>query len=66
VFRIDAFGRSGVGVKNAVAWLSDEPMIYDKLTPMEYLHFVAGFWLRVAISPLWPTLQIFDRPDPRS
>jgi ABC-2 type transport system ATP-binding protein len=27
-----------------MAWLSDEPMIYDKLTPMEYLEFVAGLW----------------------
>jgi ABC-type Na+ transport system ATPase subunit NatA len=44
VFGIDTFGRSGLGVKNAGAWLSDEPMIYDKLTPMEYLHFVAGLW----------------------
>jgi ABC-2 type transport system ATP-binding protein len=25
-------------------WLSDEPMIYDKLTPYEYLEFVAGLW----------------------
>jgi ABC-2 type transport system ATP-binding protein len=33
-----------VGAKRAMAWLSDEPMIYDKLTSMEYLHFVAGLW----------------------
>jgi ABC-2 type transport system ATP-binding protein len=26
------------------AWVSDEPMIYDKLTPLEYLEFVAGLW----------------------
>ena len=25
-----------------MAWISDEPMIYDKLTPEEYLEFVAG------------------------
>jgi ABC-2 type transport system ATP-binding protein len=24
--------------------VSDEPMIYDKLTPYEYLEFVAGLW----------------------
>jgi ABC-2 type transport system ATP-binding protein len=24
--------------------VSDEPMIYDKLTPFEYLEFVAGLW----------------------
>jgi ABC-2 type transport system ATP-binding protein len=27
-----------------MAWISDEPMIYDKLTPQEYLEFVAGLW----------------------
>jgi ABC-2 type transport system ATP-binding protein len=27
-----------------MAWVSDEPMIYDKLTPLEYLDFVAGLW----------------------
>ena len=30
--------------KQMTAWLSDEPMIYDKLTPYEYLEFVAGLW----------------------
>jgi ABC-2 type transport system ATP-binding protein len=30
--------------KNVMAWISDEPMIYDKLTPLEYLEFVAGLW----------------------
>src|ERR1700736_1428172 len=30
--------------KQVMAWLSDEPMIYDKLTPFEYLEFVAGLW----------------------
>lgn len=27
-----------------MAWLPDEPLIYDKLTPLEYLEFVAGLW----------------------
>jgi ABC-2 type transport system ATP-binding protein len=43
VFGIDALA-DPVGAKQIMAWLSDEPMIYDKLTPMEYLHFVAGLW----------------------
>jgi ABC-2 type transport system ATP-binding protein len=30
--------------KKMIAWLPDEPMLYDKLTPMEYLQFVAGLW----------------------
>ena len=33
-----------VAAKQIVAWVSDEPMIYDKLTPIENLEFVAGLW----------------------
>jgi ABC-2 type transport system ATP-binding protein len=33
-----------VSAKMITAWVSDEPMIYDKLTPFEYLEFVAGLW----------------------
>ena len=43
VFGIDALA-DPVAAKRLMAWLSDEPMIYDKLTPTEYLEFVAGLW----------------------
>jgi ABC-2 type transport system ATP-binding protein len=43
VFGIDALA-DPVAAKQIVAWISDEPMIYDKLTPFEYLEFVAGLW----------------------
>jgi ABC-2 type transport system ATP-binding protein len=43
VFGIDALG-DPVAAKQIRAWVSDEPMIYDKLTAMEYLEFVAGLW----------------------
>src|SRR6202140_5151375 len=33
-----------VAAKQIMAWLADEPMIYDRLTPLEYLYFVAGLW----------------------
>jgi len=33
-----------VAAKQVMAWVSDEPMIYEKLTPLEYLEFVAGLW----------------------
>ncbi|MGI9407141.1 MAG: ABC transporter ATP-binding protein [Hyphomicrobiaceae bacterium] len=33
-----------VEAKRVLAWVPDEPMIYDKLTPLEYLEFVAGLW----------------------
>ncbi len=33
-----------VAAKRVLAWVPDEPMVYDKLTPVEYLAFVAGLW----------------------
>jgi ABC-2 type transport system ATP-binding protein len=33
-----------VAAKRVMAWVSDEPMIYDKLTLFEYLEFVARLW----------------------
>ncbi len=42
-FGIDALS-DPIGAKQIMAWLSDEPMIYDKLSPLEYLDFVAGLW----------------------
>ncbi len=43
IFGVDALA-DPVGAKQITAWVSDEPMIYDKLTPLEYLAFVAGLW----------------------
>ncbi|MDZ4868496.1 MAG: ABC transporter ATP-binding protein [Alphaproteobacteria bacterium] len=43
IFGVDA-RVDQVAAKQIVGWLSDEPMIYDKLTPSEYLEFVAGLW----------------------
>jgi ABC-2 type transport system ATP-binding protein len=43
VFGIDVVAEP-VRAKQVMAWLSDEPMIYDRLTPLEYLYFVAGLW----------------------
>jgi ABC-2 type transport system ATP-binding protein len=48
VFGIDALAEP-TAAKRVMAWLSDEPMIYDKLTPFEYLEFVAGLWAVDAI-----------------
>lgn len=36
--------RDPVATKQITGWISDEPMIYDKLSPFEYLEFVAGLW----------------------
>ena len=43
IFGIDALNKP-IEAKRITAWVSDEPMIYDKLTPLEYLEFVAGLW----------------------
>lgn len=33
-----------IAAKTVMAWVPDEPLIYDKLDPLEYLEFVAGLW----------------------
>jgi ABC-2 type transport system ATP-binding protein len=43
VFGVDARARP-IEAKRMIAWLPDEPMLYDKLDPLEYLEFVAGLW----------------------
>jgi len=43
VFGIDT-RKDPIGAKSIVAWVSDEPMVYDRRTPYEYLEFVAGRW----------------------
>ena len=43
VFGTDA-RRDPLDAKNGIAWLPDEPLLYDKLTAWEYLEFVAGLW----------------------
>ncbi len=43
IFGIDAVA-DPMAAKRIMAWLPDEPMLYDKLSPLEYLEFVAGLW----------------------
>jgi len=43
VFGVDA-RRRPIDAKRMMAWLPDEPTLYDKLDPLEYLEFVAGLW----------------------
>jgi ABC-2 type transport system ATP-binding protein len=43
VFGVDALA-DPAAAKRIIAWAPDEPLIYDRLTPMEYLEFVAGLW----------------------
>lgn len=43
VFGVDAMA-DPMAAKRLIAWAPDEPMLYDRLTPLEYLEFVAGLW----------------------
>ena len=43
IFGVDARA-DPIAAKRITAWLPDEPMLYDKLSPLEYLEFVAGLW----------------------
>jgi len=43
VFGVDALVDPR-GAKQIMAWVPDEPMLYDRLSPLEYLEFVAGLW----------------------
>ena len=46
--RIEVLGTDALAdpaaAKRLIAWAPDEPMLYDRLTPLEYLEFVAGLW----------------------
>ncbi len=43
IFGVDALA-DPIAARRIMAWVSDEPMLYEKLTPLEYLNFVAGLW----------------------
>jgi ABC-2 type transport system ATP-binding protein len=57
--------------KKLVAWLPDEPLLYDKLTPLEYLEFVAGLWeidgrtARARAEELLKELDLWDQRGQR-
>ena len=59
IFGVDA-RRDPVAAKHLVAWVSDEPMIYEKLTPFEYLEFVAGLWSLDAATAEARARALFD------
>jgi len=70
IFGIDALA-DPLAAKAVTAWLPDEPMLYDKLTPSEYLGFVAGLW-RIAPADAAPEaerllrwLELWDSRDTR-
>jgi ABC-2 type transport system ATP-binding protein len=70
IFGVDALADPRAA-KQLIAWLPDEPMLYDKLTPLEYLEFVAGLWRMDAAmaerraQELLETLELWDHRDER-
>jgi len=70
VFGVDALA-DPMAAKRLIAWLPDEPMLYDKLTPLEYLQFVAGLWgvpaskARAKAEELLRWLDLWDQRNQR-
>ncbi len=62
IFGLDAL-RAPVAAKAITAWVPDEPMIYDRLTPLEYLAFVAGLWQVPADAARREAQALLDRLD---
>jgi ABC-2 type transport system ATP-binding protein len=62
IFGIDALANP-LAAKRLVAWLPDEPMLYDKLTPLEYLEFVAGLWGMEAAAAERSARELLERLD---
>ena len=59
VYGIDAL-KNPIQAKRLIAWVSDEPMIYEKLTPFEYLEFVAGLWSIDAVTAEARARELID------
>jgi ABC-2 type transport system ATP-binding protein len=60
VFGIDALDRP-LEAKRAIAWVPDEPLVYDRLTPLEYLEFIAGLWSVPPIKAAADAAALLDR-----
>jgi ABC-2 type transport system ATP-binding protein len=59
IFGIDAIANP-IAAKRITAWLPDEPMLYDKLTPLEYLELVAGLWRVPSAHAQRQTAELID------
>jgi ABC-2 type transport system ATP-binding protein len=62
VFGIDVL-RNPRAAKELIAWLPDEPLLYDKLTVAEYLEFIAGLWRMDARRAERNAREILERLD---
>ena len=68
IFGVDA-ARQPELAKRPLAWVPDEPMLYDKLRGLEYLEFVAGLWgmraadARLRAQQLLEWLDLWEQRD---
>jgi len=73
--RIETFGADVVAdpmaAKRLIAWAPDEPQLYGRLSPMEYLEFVAALWgvepklARARAQALLERLGLWDKRQER-
>ncbi|MDR1826775.1 MAG: ABC transporter ATP-binding protein, partial [Methylobacteriaceae bacterium] len=49
-----------IEARRLTAWVSDEPMVYDRLTPLEYLDFISGLWQIEAEAAHKRSLELLD------
>jgi ABC-2 type transport system ATP-binding protein len=62
VFGIDVL-RNPLAAKELIAWLPDEPLLYDKLSVAEYLEFIAGLWRMDAKQAERNARELLERLD---
>jgi len=64
---IDVFGvdviKDPLAAKRLIAWVPDEPLLYDKLTVTEYLEFIAGLWQMDACEAAKNAQALLERLD---
>ena len=64
---IEVFGmdvqKDPLAVKRLIAWVPDEPLLYDKLTVMEYLEFIGGLWQLDAKKAQGRAQELLERMD---
>jgi ABC-2 type transport system ATP-binding protein len=62
VFGVDALANPRAA-KELIAWVPDEPLLYDKLTVTEYLEFVAGLWRMDSAQAEHNARELLERLD---
>src|SRR5215813_15178066 len=62
IFGVDALA-DPMAAKRMIAWVPDEPLLYDKLTPIEYLAFIGGLWGMDAKSVARAGQELLERLD---